>query len=168
MSCFVWRACGGVRAVMFAQCAVVGAVRDVVRACGACVLYGACVSVRCAVRGLLVCAVSGDTRHDADVVLWWVGLVASCVSVCPRVIVWCDGSGERGAGRHVREARALGLWKCEGSWLRRRRDVECVSWACIAGAVSSAVSRVLYCSIVIADVCRRVCVAAPRLVVAGV
>ncbi len=40
-----------------------------------------CVSVRCAVRGLLVCAVSGDTRHDADVPLWWVGLVASSVSV---------------------------------------------------------------------------------------
>jgi hypothetical protein len=39
-----------------------------------------CVSVRCAVRGLLVCAVLGDTRHDADVVLRWVGLVASCVS----------------------------------------------------------------------------------------
>jgi hypothetical protein len=32
----VWRACGGVRAVMFAQFAVV-AVQDVGRACGACV-----------------------------------------------------------------------------------------------------------------------------------
>ncbi len=39
------------------------------------------VSVRCAVRSLFACAVVGDTRHDADVVLWWVGLVASCVSV---------------------------------------------------------------------------------------
>jgi hypothetical protein len=83
---------------MFAQSAVVAAVRDVV--------WVLCVSVRCAVRGLLlVCAVLGDTRHD-DVALWWVGLVASCVSVGARV--WCDGSGERGAGRHVREV-VLGL-----------------------------------------------------------
>ncbi len=100
----VGRVCGGVRVVMFAQCAVVAAVRDVVRACGrglcVCVL---CVSVRCAVRGLLVCAVLGDTRHDADVVLSWVGLVASCVSV--RACAWCDGSGERGAGQHVRGVR---------------------------------------------------------------
>jgi hypothetical protein len=79
--CCVWRACGGVRAVMFAQCAVVAAVWDVVRACGACAFCMLCVSVQCVVRGLLVCAVLGDTRHDADVVLWWVGLVASCVSV---------------------------------------------------------------------------------------
>ncbi len=63
---------------------------------------------------------------------------------------------------------ALGLWKCEESRLRHRRDVECASWACIAGAMSSAVSRVLYCSIAIADVCCRVCVAAPRFAVAGV
>ncbi len=55
---------------------------------------------------------------------------------------------------------ALGLWKCEESRLRHRRDVECACWACIAGAVSSAVSRVLYRSIAIADVCRRMCVAA--------
>jgi hypothetical protein len=59
-----------------------------------------CVSVRCAVRGLLVCTVLGDTRHYADVELWWVGLVASCVSV--RACLWCDGVGERGAGQHVR------------------------------------------------------------------
>ncbi len=32
----VWCARGGVRTVMFARCAVVAAVRDVVRACGAC------------------------------------------------------------------------------------------------------------------------------------
>ncbi len=64
VSCGVWRACGGVYAVIVAHCAVVGAVRDVVRACGACVF------VCRAVRGLLVCAVLGDTRHDADVPLW--------------------------------------------------------------------------------------------------
>ncbi len=50
---------------------------------------------------------------------------------------------------------ALGLRKCE-DWLRHRRDVECVSWACIVGAVSSAVSRVLYRSIAIADLLHRV------------
>jgi hypothetical protein len=44
-----------------------------------------CASVRRVVRGLLVCAVLGDTRHDADVPLWWVGLVASCVYLCARV-----------------------------------------------------------------------------------
>ncbi len=80
----VWRACGGVGAVMFAQWAVVAAVRDVLWACGACVCMLR-LSVRCAVRGLLACAVLGDTRHDADVPLWWVGLVASCVSARARV-----------------------------------------------------------------------------------
>jgi hypothetical protein len=39
------------------------------------------------VRGLLVCAVLGDTCHDADVPLCWVGLVASCVCLCAHV---CD------------------------------------------------------------------------------
>jgi hypothetical protein len=42
-------------------------------------------SVLCALSGVLACAVLGDTRHDADVPLWWVGLVVSsrCVSgVC--------------------------------------------------------------------------------------
>ncbi len=99
MPCRVWRACSGVRGVMFAQCAVVAAVRDVVRACSAyvCMLRA---SVRCAVRGLLRALFLGDTRHDADVSLWWLGLVVSCV--CRRVCVLCDGSGERGASRHVR------------------------------------------------------------------
>jgi hypothetical protein len=35
--CCAWRARSGVHAVITAQCAVVAAVRDVVRACGACV-----------------------------------------------------------------------------------------------------------------------------------
>ncbi len=144
----VWRASSGVYAVMFVQCAVVGAVRDVVRVCGA------CVSVFC---------------HDADVVLCWVGLVASCVSV--RACWWCDGSGECGASRHVRGVRVAPT-KCEASWLRHtrdhRRDVRCASWACFAGAVSSAVSGMLCHSIAIAALCCRVCVAAPRLVVAAV
>jgi hypothetical protein len=35
--CCAWRARSGVHAVMIAHCAVVAAVRDVVRACGACV-----------------------------------------------------------------------------------------------------------------------------------
>ncbi len=92
---------------MFTQCAVVASERDVVQACGlVCCMLRA--SVRCAVRGLLACAALPDARDDADVALWWVGLVASCVSV--RACAWCDGSGERGAGRHVREMR-VGLAK---------------------------------------------------------
>jgi hypothetical protein len=77
------------------------------------------------------------------------------VCVCARVIVWCDGSGERGAGRHVPEV-VLGLRECE-EWLCHRRDVECASWVCIAGAVSSAVSRALCRSIAIADLCVVAC-----------
>jgi hypothetical protein len=90
---------------MFAQCIAVAVARDVVRACwaGVCMLRA---SVRCAARGLLVCAIVGDTRRDADVVLWWVGLVASCVSVC--ACLGSDGSGECGASRHVCEVR----WAC--------------------------------------------------------
>jgi hypothetical protein len=60
------------------------------------------VSVRCAVRGLLVCAVLGDTCHDADAPLCWVGIVVPCVSV--RACVCCDGT-------------LVGLRKCEESWL---------------------------------------------------
>jgi hypothetical protein len=137
--------------------------RTVVRGLCVCML---CVSVRCAVRGLLACAVLGDTSHDTDVVLWWVGLVASCVSVR----AWLCGAMVSGSAALVGMCArcALGLWECEESWLRHRRDAECACWACIAGAVSSAVSRVLYRSVVFADVCRRVCVAAPRLAVAGV
>jgi hypothetical protein len=131
-------------------------------------VWGLCVcilraSVRCALRGLYACAVSGVTRHDADVPLWWVGLVASCVSV--RTCLWCDGTEGCGAGRHVRDVR---LACCEESWLRHTCDVQRASWACIAGAASSAVSRVLYRSIAIADMCCRVCVAAPRLAAAAV
>jgi hypothetical protein len=57
--------------------------------------------VRCALRGLYACAVLGGTRHDAAVPLWWVWLVASRVPV--RACLWCDGVGERGASRRVRE-----------------------------------------------------------------
>jgi hypothetical protein len=62
------------------QCAVVVAVRDVLRrACGTCVLCAA-LSVRCAVRGLLACTVL-VTRAPVLVPLWRVGLAAaaSCV-----------------------------------------------------------------------------------------
>ncbi len=85
--CCAWRARGGVHAVMIAQCAVVAAVRDVVRACGA-RLFVRCVrvcDVRCALRGLWACVVLGDTRHDAAVPLCWAGLVTSCV--CARMFV---------------------------------------------------------------------------------
>ncbi len=116
--CCVWRARGGVHAVMIAQCAVVAAVRNVVRACGTCVSV-CCVSVR-AVRGLLVCAVLCDTRHDADVPVCG---ACSIVCVCVRAfVVWC-----RGARRWSACARrcALGLRICEESWLRHTRDVRC-------------------------------------------
>jgi hypothetical protein len=76
----------------------------------------------------------------------------SCVS--SRACVWCDGVGERGA------RCALGLRGCEAAWLHYTRDVECVSWACITGAVSSAGSRVLRRSISVAECSCRVCVAA--------
>jgi hypothetical protein len=116
-------------------------------------------SVRCGVRGLFACAVLGDTRHEADVPLWWLTFVASCVSVCARVCgVMVSGSVAL-VGMCV--GCALRLRKCEESWLRHTRDVRCASWACIAGAVSSAVSRVLWRSIAIADV------AAPRFAVAA-
>ncbi len=46
--CCVWRACGGVRAVMFAQCAAAAAVWDVVRArAGRACLYAACECAMC-------------------------------------------------------------------------------------------------------------------------
>ncbi len=45
--CCAWRSRSGVHAVIAAQCAVVGAVRDVVRMCGACVLYAACECAMC-------------------------------------------------------------------------------------------------------------------------
>ncbi len=123
MPCCVWRVRGGVGAVMIAQCAVVVAERDVVRACGACV-FVCCVRV-CDVA--CACAVLCDTRHDADVPSCCVGLVASCVSA--RACVWCDGVGERGAGRHV---RGSARWACEN--VKNRGCVIRACWACIAGA----------------------------------
>jgi hypothetical protein len=112
---FLWAVCGvvgavcravcGMRAavrsaVMFAPCTVVAAVR------GRCAAVR-CFCVACCVRVCDVWCVAcwcalflGDTRHDAEVSLWWVGLVVSCV--CRRVCVLCDGSGERGASRRVR------------------------------------------------------------------
>ncbi len=144
--CCVWRCVRRCARSDVAPCAVIAAVRDDVRACGACVLYAVC-DVRCTVRGLLVCAVLGDTPHDADVVLWWVGLVMSCV--CARVCGVMVGSA---ALVGIRARCASGLRNCKELWLRRTSDVECASWACIAGAVSSALSRALcrYGSIAIA------------------
>ncbi len=90
---FLWAVCGERGAVCRAVCVAcvrrcacsdVWAVRSGcgcaghragVRGMCVCILHA---SVRC---GVLVCAVVGGTRHDADVVLWWVALVASCVSV---------------------------------------------------------------------------------------
>jgi hypothetical protein len=65
---------------------------------------------------------------------------------------------------------ALGPRKCDESWLRHTRGVECASLACIAGAVSSAVTvaRLLCRSIAIGDLCCRFCIAAARLPVAVV
>ncbi len=48
MPCSVWRACGCVGAVMFAQSAVAGAVRHVSRACAGLVcLYAVCECAMC-------------------------------------------------------------------------------------------------------------------------
>jgi hypothetical protein len=135
---FLWAVCGVVGAVCRAVCGVRAAVWCAQRcACGDdCAVRsdwccagrpagGLCVcmlraSVRCGVRGLWAFAVLGDTRHDADVPLWWLTFVASCVSA--RACLWCDGVGERGASRHVRGV-AVCLRKCEESWLRHTRDV---------------------------------------------
>ncbi len=91
-----------------------------------------CVSVPCVVHGLFVCAVLDDTRHDADVVLRWVGLVTSCVSVRAR------DCGAMVAGTAALVGMcvmcALGLRKCEELWLRHRRDVECASRAALSRA----------------------------------
>jgi hypothetical protein len=160
----VWRARGGVRAVMFAQCAVVAAVRDVVRACGACV-FVCCVRV-CDVRCVACLRALFRVTRAMTLMCRSAGWgLSRRVCLCARVC------GVMVAGSAVLVSMCavvrVGPAKCEASWLRHRRDVRCACWACIAGAVSSVVSRVLYRSRAIADVCRRVCVAAPRLAVAG-
>ncbi len=161
MPCCVWRARGGMHAVITAQCAVVAAVQDVVLACGGCVFV-------CCVR---VCDVACVACRRA---LFWVTramtLTCRCAGwglsrrVCLRACVWCDGVGERGASRHVRE---VCIWACENV-----KNGGCVILATydarIAVAVSSAVGRALYHSIAIAALCRCVCVDAPRFAVAAV
>jgi hypothetical protein len=79
--CCVWRARGGVGAVMIAQRAVVCCVGRRAGVPGVCVRMLR-VSVPCA---CVACWCLGDTRHDADVLLWWMGLVASCLCLCARV-----------------------------------------------------------------------------------
>jgi hypothetical protein len=73
-----------VRALMFGQCSVVAAVRDVLWRARRVCLYAALV---CAMRRAWLVAVRclGDTRHDSDVPSCWVGLVASCLSARARV-----------------------------------------------------------------------------------
>ncbi len=119
--------------------------------------------VRCAVRGLLACAVLGDTRHDADVPLCWVGLVASCVSARTRVRGLMVAVSATLASWYVREVfpKTAKMWT---SWLRcHARTVEHHRRSCF-----DAVTRVLCRSIAIADLCCRVSAAAPRLAVADV
>jgi hypothetical protein len=116
----VRRACGGVHAVIFGQCAVVGAVWDVVRACGACVFafcVGVCVACRCALF-------LGDTRHYADVALWWVGLWRR-VCLHARVCGVMAAASAAPVGMCVRWA--LGLRKCAVSWRYHTRDARCAS-----------------------------------------
>jgi hypothetical protein len=87
--CCVWRACGGVCAVLFAQCAVVVAARDVVRACGALFVLCVCVCVRvCVMCGacFLACAVLGVTRAMTMLACRSGGRGLSCrVCACARV-----------------------------------------------------------------------------------
>ncbi len=147
-------ACSGVGAVLLQLC---GTSRG--RAGLMCCIV--CASVLCAMRGWLMCAVLGYMRHDADVQLWWVGLVVSCWYLRACVCGVMVAGSVALVGMCV--SCALGLRECEESWLRHTRDVRCASWVCIADAVSSAVSRVLCRSIAIADLRRRVCVAAPRV-----
>jgi hypothetical protein len=100
------------------------------------------------------CAGCGLSRH-----------VFLCAYACGVITVMVSGSAAL-VGMCV--VVCIGPAKCEASWLRHTRDVEGASWACISGAVSSAVCRVLYRSVAVADLCRRVCVAAPRFAVAAV
>jgi hypothetical protein len=78
----------------------------------------------------------GDMRHDADVPLWWVGLVAACVSA--RACLRCDGSGERGASRHV---RGSARWTCEN--VKHRGCVIRATWNARLGCSLSARRRCL-------------------------
>jgi hypothetical protein len=95
-------------------------------------------SVRCGVRGLLAIAVLGDTRHDADVVLWWVGLVAPFVSA--RACLWCDVVGERGA------SVAASLARCT----MRVRGVHCRR--CLDRSVYGALPQYCDCGFVLSRV----------------
>jgi hypothetical protein len=60
--------------------------------------------------------------------------------------------------------RALGLGKCEASWLRHARDVRCASGVNCRRCFERSDCR----SIAIPDLCCRVRVAAPRLAVTDV
>jgi hypothetical protein len=75
-----------------------------------------------------------------------------CFSYCVRLHACVRGVMVAGSAALVGMCVrcASGLRNCEESWLRHTRDVECASLACITGAVSSAVSRVLCRSIAIA------------------
>ncbi len=95
--------------MMFAQSAVVAAVRDVVRACGRAglvCLYAVCECAMWDVRCVACCWCALFWVTRAMMLTWCCGgRACRVVCVSARVIVWCDGSGERGAGRHVREVR---------------------------------------------------------------
>ncbi len=118
--CFLLAVCGVRGAVLRVACVRVCACSDCGCAGRRTGMQDLCVrtlrvSVRCVVRGLLACAVLGDTRHDAHVPLCWMGLIVSCVSA--HSCAWCGRSGN-GALRC-----ALGLRQCKESRLRHTRDV---------------------------------------------
>jgi hypothetical protein len=144
--------------VLCVACAQRCACGDHCAVCSGC----GCAGRRAGARGLCVCTLHASVRCVGcgrvlfSVPLCWAGLVSS--RVYARACLWCDGSGERGASRHV---RGVACWACENVKnlvcdIRATYDVR------IAGAVSSAVSRVLCRSIAIAALCCRVCVAALR------
>ncbi len=126
--------------MMFGQCAVFVAVRDVVRARGACVfVFGvgvcnvACVACRCALfcvtRAMMVTCRCGG---------WACGVLCVSAGVCGVMVA---GSAAL-VGMCVR--CALSLRKSAVLWLCHTRDVRCASWVFIAGAV---LSRAVYCCI---------------------
>ncbi len=118
---FLWAACGVRGAVLRCACGDDCAVRSGrgcagrragVRGLCVCILQA---SVRCALRGLLVCAVLGDTCHDAAVPLCWVGRVASRVFLHARVFCGVMVSGSAALVGMCAVVR-VGPAKCEASW----------------------------------------------------
>jgi hypothetical protein len=167
--------CAKLRAVLRVACAwrcVCSDVSAVRRGCGCagrpagvrglCV-YAAC---ECAMCGAWLVGVRclGYTRHDADVPLWWVGLVASCVSLCARV----GGVMVAGSAALVGMCAAVRVGPAKMGSIVAASCARCTMRVLGVHCRRCLERRVLCRSIAIAKLCCRVRVAAPRLVAAAV